>query len=290
MDKGSKNIRTVVFSLIAVLLVFNALVWINVFSSALSLRMDFTADKLYTLSPGTRGILTELPLEQNEKVQIRYYCSKGKVEMPVFLKSFSRRVDDLLEELEQIADGKLEVERLNPLPTNNHEEKAGIDGVEGQMTQTGEVIYLGIAISFFDIGDPATALINSKAPLNGRLHTDFCATLRQLRRIGLYTCGAHHHADIGHDGSNDKGGNLGVEQQSTTAHAAGTHYRHFAIDIEAAVGQQNTDEQPQRQHHLQKTGKAVQHNKKQHIGREIARRHLCKVLYKPPAHNDCQQR
>ena len=150
MDKGSKNIRTLVFSLIAVLLIFNALVWINVFSSALTLRMDFTADKLYTLSPGTRGILEELPLEKNEKVQLRYYCSKGKVEMPVFLKSFSRRVDDLLKELEQASDGKLEIERLNPLPTNNHEEKASIDGVEGQMTQTGEIIYLGIAISFLD--------------------------------------------------------------------------------------------------------------------------------------------
>jgi ABC-type uncharacterized transport system involved in gliding motility auxiliary subunit len=150
MDKGSKNIRTVVFSLVAVLLVLNALIWINVFSSTLTMRMDFTADKLYTLSTGTRGILTELPLEKNEQVQLRYYCSKGKVEMPVFLKSFSRRVDEQLEEHEKAADGKLEVERLNPLPTNNHEEKAGIDGVEGQMTQTGEIIYLGIAISFLD--------------------------------------------------------------------------------------------------------------------------------------------
>ncbi len=150
MCTGSKNIRTVVFALIAVLLGFKIIVWINIFSSTLTLRMDFTADKLYTLSTGTRGILTELPLEKKEQVQIRYYCSKGKVEMPVVLKSFSRRVDDLLEELEQAADGKLEVERLNPLPTNNHEEKAGIDGVEGQMTQTGVIIYLGIAVSFLD--------------------------------------------------------------------------------------------------------------------------------------------
>ncbi len=55
---------------------------------------DFTENKVHTLSPGTRAILTEL----DTPVVIRYYASRNTDYMPEELKLHMRRVDDLLKE------------------------------------------------------------------------------------------------------------------------------------------------------------------------------------------------
>jgi ABC-type uncharacterized transport system involved in gliding motility auxiliary subunit len=154
MSKAQKDFQTLAFSVAGLAVMGVLLVMINIIANGSSLmhhlRGDFTADKVYTLSDGSKKILQNLPLEGKEQVQVRYYCSRGKVEMPIFLKSFAKRVDDLLKEYEMAADGKVNIERLNPLPFTNDEDKATLDGIDGQMTQSGNRIYFGIAITFID--------------------------------------------------------------------------------------------------------------------------------------------
>jgi ABC-type uncharacterized transport system involved in gliding motility auxiliary subunit len=70
--------------------------------------------------------------------------------VPVGLKTFAQRVEDLLAEYHSASKGKVIIERLNPEPDSEAEDAAAIDNVEGQMTNTGEKFYLGLSVSFLD--------------------------------------------------------------------------------------------------------------------------------------------
>ena len=125
---------------------FFIVVAVNVIGSIAKSRIDMTQEKLYTLSDGTRQILKKL----DGVVEIRYYCTQGEKEMPLALKSYAQRVEDLLSEYKQHAKGNIEIKKLNPTPDSDAEDSAQIDGVEGQMLPSGEHLFLGLAISYLD--------------------------------------------------------------------------------------------------------------------------------------------
>jgi ABC-type uncharacterized transport system involved in gliding motility auxiliary subunit len=142
----NKKFETYLYSTVGVIAMLLILLAVNVIAGGLRQRIDLTAEKAYTLSPGTKAILGKL----DTKVKVRFYCTRGENEMPVVLKTYAQRVEDLLAEYKQFAKGKLEVEKLNPRPDSDAEDSANLDGVEGQMIQTGEKIYLGVAVSCLD--------------------------------------------------------------------------------------------------------------------------------------------
>lgn len=129
-----------------IIALFLILVAANFIVSAFNARMDLTEGNVYTLSPGTKEILSRL----EAPVRIRFYYTQGSNAVPVGLKTYAQRVEDLLSEFEAAGDGKVIVERYNPEPDSDAEESAELDGVEGQMTNTGEKFYLGLAVSFLD--------------------------------------------------------------------------------------------------------------------------------------------
>jgi ABC-type uncharacterized transport system involved in gliding motility auxiliary subunit len=106
---------------------------------------DFTENKVHTLSPGTRSILTEL----DTPVVIRYYASRNTDYMPEELKLHMRRVDDLLKEYSSISKGKLRIENLDPEPDTDAEDSANLDGINGQRMDD-QNLYFGLAISCLD--------------------------------------------------------------------------------------------------------------------------------------------
>jgi ABC-type uncharacterized transport system involved in gliding motility auxiliary subunit len=142
----SKPLETLLYStggivaLLAVLVVFNFIV------SAFNLRADLTEGDVYTLSPGTRSILGKL----EAPVKLRLYYTQGGEAVPVGLKTFAKRVEDLLDEYRTAGRGKVIVEKFNPEPDSDAEESAQLDGIDGQTTNTGEKFYLGLSISFLD--------------------------------------------------------------------------------------------------------------------------------------------
>jgi len=129
-----------VIALVVILIAVNFLV------SAFNARVDLTEGDVYTLSPGTKAILARL----EAPVRIRFYYTQGSNAVPVGLKTFAQRVEDLLAEYRAAAKGKVVIERLNPEPDSDAEDAAALDNVEGQMTNTGEKFYLGLSISFLD--------------------------------------------------------------------------------------------------------------------------------------------
>ncbi len=142
MIANKKRIETVLYSAIGVAAMFLVLVVLNFILGAAKLRVDLTAEHLYTLSPGTRAILAKL----DTPVKIRLYCTQGEETMPVLLKTYAQRVEDLLGEYKQAARGNIEIEKYDPKPDSDAEDSANLDGVEGQPMQTGEKLYLGLAV------------------------------------------------------------------------------------------------------------------------------------------------
>ncbi len=104
--------------------------------------VDFTENKVYTLSEGTRAIVKEL----QAPVVIRYYASRSASYMPEDLKLHMRRVDDLLKEYATLSDGKLRVQHLDPQPDTDAEDAANLDGVQGQRIDD-ENLFFGLAVS-----------------------------------------------------------------------------------------------------------------------------------------------
>jgi len=107
--------------------------------------VDFTENKIHTLSDGTRAILSEL----DTPVVIRYYATRGSTYMPEEIKLHMRRVDDLLAEYASLSDGTLRIEHLDPEPDTEAEDSAQLDGMSGQRINN-ENVYFGLAVSCLD--------------------------------------------------------------------------------------------------------------------------------------------
>jgi ABC-type uncharacterized transport system involved in gliding motility auxiliary subunit len=122
------------------------LVAFNFLASTAALRADLTDGNLYTLSEGTRKILKKL----DAPVKLRLYVSKGESAMPVQLRSFAQRVEDVVREFKSVAGANLVIEKYNPKPDSDEEDAAQLDGVESQQLGSGETFYLGLSVSQLD--------------------------------------------------------------------------------------------------------------------------------------------
>jgi ABC-type uncharacterized transport system involved in gliding motility auxiliary subunit len=121
------------------------LVAFNYLLSRVPERVDLTEGKLYTLSDGTRKILRNLPAP----VKVKLYISQGEA-VPVQLRSFAQRVEDLVREFKAAGGSNVIVERYNPAPDSPEEDTAQLEGVEPQQLVTGEQFYLGAVVTQLD--------------------------------------------------------------------------------------------------------------------------------------------
>jgi len=141
-----KPLETLLYSTGGIVALLVVLVALNFIFGVFNLRADLTQGSVYTLSPGTRAILGKL----EAPVRLRLYYTQGGEAVPVALKTFAKRVEDLLKEYESAGKGKVIVEKFNPEPDSDAEDSAALDGIEGQLTNSGEKFYLGLSISFLD--------------------------------------------------------------------------------------------------------------------------------------------
>jgi len=156
-----KKIETLVYSTVGVVVMFIIVVAVNLISSALKTRVDLTEGKIYTLSPGTKAILKKI----DAPVEVRFYYSQGQTRIPPEYNTYAKQVEDLLNEFRQVAGSNLEIKKLDPEPDSEAEDLANLDGVEGQLLQTGDKFYLGIAISL----DPQKVALPFLPPNRERL-------------------------------------------------------------------------------------------------------------------------
>jgi ABC-type uncharacterized transport system involved in gliding motility auxiliary subunit len=140
-----KAYEHLIYSAIGLIALFLVLVAVNFLVSRVPGRLDLTQGNLYTLSPGTKKILRGL----QSPVKVKLYLSQGE-SVPVQLRGFAQRVDDLVREFKSVAGANLVVERYNPRPDSEEEDAAQLEGIEPQQLFSGEQFYLGVAVSQLD--------------------------------------------------------------------------------------------------------------------------------------------
>ena len=107
-----------------------------------SARFDLTANRLYTLSDGTRNILSGL----EEPVTLRLYISKKLATSLPGIKGYATRVEEMLKEFAQVADGNLILQVIDPEPFSEEEDRAVAFGLQGVPLDGGSTqFYFGLA-------------------------------------------------------------------------------------------------------------------------------------------------
>lgn len=140
MSNGKRRIGKTAFSAGSAALVLVIVVLVNLLMARTTLRWDATEDNLYSLSSGTRTILSEL----DQDVTIKVFYSRHVVNMPSQIKTFAQRVIDFLSEYENYGKGRVSVEIIDPKPDSEEEEWAIKYGMKAISLPSGESVYLGL--------------------------------------------------------------------------------------------------------------------------------------------------
>jgi ABC-type uncharacterized transport system involved in gliding motility auxiliary subunit len=107
-----------------------------------SWRIDLTDNKLYTLSDGTKRVVGKI----DEPINLYFYFSDKATENIPSLRSYANRVRELLEEIEEEADGKITLSVIDPLPFSEEEDRAAQFRLQGvQIAASPDPIYMGLA-------------------------------------------------------------------------------------------------------------------------------------------------
>jgi ABC-type uncharacterized transport system involved in gliding motility auxiliary subunit len=141
----AKKHEALAYSAVGLAALFFILVAFNYLAAGAALRADLTAGNLYTLSEGTKKVLRGLPAP----VKVKLYVTSVEA-MPVPLRSFAQRAQNLVDEFKAVAGPNLVIEKYDPRPDSEQEDAAQLDGIEPQQLMTGEQFYLGAAVSQLD--------------------------------------------------------------------------------------------------------------------------------------------
>jgi ABC-type uncharacterized transport system involved in gliding motility auxiliary subunit len=107
-----------------------------------SSRLDLTADRLFTLSDGTKQLLASI----DEPVDLRLYYSKELDGVGPYFSNHARRVEELLAAYQRLSGGKVRIERLDPEPFSPEEDLAVAEGLQGlPIRDDGTLAYFGVS-------------------------------------------------------------------------------------------------------------------------------------------------
>lgn len=123
------------------------LVLLNIIFAQMPFRWDITKEKLYSLSDGSKQILSNL----KEDVAIKVFYTRDNPNVPPYIKNYATRMLDFLAEYEYHGDGRISVEVLNPKPDSEIEEWAQKYGIEGRDLPDGEKLYFGMTVLAADL-------------------------------------------------------------------------------------------------------------------------------------------
>ncbi len=138
--------------LITLLIVTAIIVVVNYLVGGLGFgntRFDLTQKKLFTLNDGTRHILSNI--QSDKPITLRFYATRDSRLMPQWIQSYATSVEDLLLEFKKVADDKIILEKIDPRPDTDSEDKARADDIQGHVVnETEDKVYFGLAIQCAD--------------------------------------------------------------------------------------------------------------------------------------------
>lgn len=105
-------------------------------------RLDLTEQKLYTLSAGTEKVLAEI--EQPVELYF-FYSDQASKDLPT-LRTYAKRVEEMLKAYERVAEGKLKLHIVDPQPFSAEEDQAAEFGLQAiPLNAAGDKLYFGLA-------------------------------------------------------------------------------------------------------------------------------------------------
>lgn len=105
-------------------------------------RLDLTEHRMYTLSQGTREIIAEI----GEPVDLYLFFSDRATRDIASLRSHAQRVRELLGEYARLADGRIRLHVVDPVPFSEDEDRAAQFGLHAvPLGNTTDQIYFGLA-------------------------------------------------------------------------------------------------------------------------------------------------
>lgn len=134
------KLKTIMTTSGGVALLVGAIIFLNIIASRLFVRMDVTSDRVFSLSDGTRRILDKL----DDDVTAKLYFSRSIKDLPVVVKTYASRVEEVLHEYAAQSKGRLTVEVVDPKPDTDEEEWANKYGITGVRLPKGDQMYFGV--------------------------------------------------------------------------------------------------------------------------------------------------
>ena len=171
---------------VAIVLLFVALVLVNYLATSIPYRADFTAESIYSLSPGTKAILGKL----EEPVTVDLYYSKDASGLPIVYKNYATRVQEMLRQYVRAGHGKLTLNVINPRPDTPEEEKATAAGLTPQVARTGgDQFFFGLVVTQADQQKTIAAFVPDREQFLEYDLTKLVYSVQQLdkRKLGVLT-------------------------------------------------------------------------------------------------------
>ncbi len=143
-NRGRTHTRWMNLTAIAVAIVLFVIV--NILANELlrTERIDLTENRIYTLSDGTRSMLSDLA----EPITLRFFYSEEMANGYPIIQSYGNRLKGLLAQYQLISDGQVHVEYINPKVFSEEEDLAVALGIAGlSVDNSGNKLYFGLAAS-----------------------------------------------------------------------------------------------------------------------------------------------
>lgn len=134
------NLKKIFLSTFGLIILLVILILGNMILSYAGIRWDVTEDKVYSLSEGTRNILSEIEVP----VDVKFFYSQSHPDFPVGLKIYARRVREFLSEYERTSRGRVRLEIIDPKVDSDEEEWAQRYGIRPLTLANGDNIYCGL--------------------------------------------------------------------------------------------------------------------------------------------------
>jgi len=140
LNQFSKNKLLKITILMSVICFFG----VNIISSNLlkSFRFDMTSNNLFSLTEGTKNLISNL----KEPIHLRLFMSSSIVELAPQLSNYANRVESILNAYENISNGKITLEIIDPKPFSDEEDRAvgmGVSAFGG--SSSNDPMYFGLA-------------------------------------------------------------------------------------------------------------------------------------------------
>jgi len=171
---------------LAIILLFVGLVLVNYLAANLPARLDTTAERIYTLSTGTQGLLGKI----EEPITLDFYFTKSATGLPIAYKNYATRVEEMLRQYARASRGKITLNVIDPRPDTPEEERATAARIQPQLIPTtGEQIQFGLVATQAEQHKTLSALNPQREPFLEYDLSQLIYSVQQIdkKKLGLLT-------------------------------------------------------------------------------------------------------